>query len=282
MENYVKGYKVFNSDWTCDPTGENPFQYKLGETFETNEEIKIFHKGFHFCKNLIDCLACKRVSPNNKIAEVIALGDVIKGNIFYCTNKIKIERELSWEEVLELTNLGVGNTGLGNTGCYNSGNWNTGKNNEGSLNTGDYNTGRGNTGDKNKGYYNTGFKNSGSFNTGKYNEGNYNTGFKNSGEKNTGNCNLGDSNTGDYNSCNHSTGCFNTNCDEKIRMFNKESDWTYQDWYDSEARFLLNTMDGDRQEWWNGLSAEHKKAILSLPNFDSNIFKRITGIDVTL
>lgn len=35
-----------------------------------------------------------------------------------------------------------------------------------------------------------------------------------------------------------------------------------------------------RQEWWNNLSDNNKNEILSLPNFDADIFKQITGIDV--
>lgn len=35
-----------------------------------------------------------------------------------------------------------------------------------------------------------------------------------------------------------------------------------------------------RQEWWERLSSKEKQEILSLPNFDKEIFKEITGIDV--
>ena len=33
-------------------------------------------------------------------------------------------------------------------------------------------------------------------------------------------------------------------------------------------------------EWWRELSGEDKRTILSIPNFDKDIFKEITGIDV--
>lgn len=36
----------------------------------------------------------------------------------------------------------------------------------------------------------------------------------------------------------------------------------------------------NRQPWWNNLKYKDKKAILELPNFDKDIFKEITGIDV--
>ena len=50
MNNIVKGYKVFNPDWTC-----RGFKYKVGETYEHNGDIKLCGSGFHFCINPIDC-----------------------------------------------------------------------------------------------------------------------------------------------------------------------------------------------------------------------------------
>lgn len=32
--------------------------------------------------------------------------------------------------------------------------------------------------------------------------------------------------------------------------------------------------------WWRNLSARQKKVITSIPNFDKEIFKEITGVDV--
>ena len=44
----------------------------------------------------------------------------------------------------------------------------------------------------------------------------------------------------------------------------------------------LKTVDNTpkRQEWWERLSSKEKQEIVSLPNFDKEIFKEITGIDV--
>ncbi len=36
-----------------------------------------------------------------------------------------------------------------------------------------------------------------------------------------------------------------------------------------------------RQKWWHDLSNKNKNEIMSMPNFDKEIFKEITGIDVT-
>ena len=35
------------------------------------------------------------------------------------------------------------------------------------------------------------------------------------------------------------------------------------------------------RNWWNGMSSKNKAIICSMPNFDANVFKEITGIEVT-
>lgn len=87
----MKGYKVFNSDWTC-----RGFQYEVGKTYEMYETPIICEKGFHFCTELKNCF---NYYPFRflkiKIAEVEALGDCYnKDGEKYCTNKIKIIREI--------------------------------------------------------------------------------------------------------------------------------------------------------------------------------------------
>ena len=49
-EKTVKGYKVFNPDWTC-----RGFQYKVGESYEMDKEPIACERGFHFCERLEDC-----------------------------------------------------------------------------------------------------------------------------------------------------------------------------------------------------------------------------------
>jgi len=34
------------------------------------------------------------------------------------------------------------------------------------------------------------------------------------------------------------------------------------------------------KNWWNGMSSKNKAIICSMPNFDANVFKEITGIEV--
>ncbi len=145
--NQVKGYKVFNPDFTC-----RGFQFEVGKVYEEDVVPSCCDRGFHFCRELKDCFSYYSFNPGNKVAEVVALGDVNESkDNKCCTNKIEIVAEISWEDVLRMVNTGKGNSGLNNTG-----NCNTGYCNTGDRNTGYYNTGDRNTGDYNTGYCNTG------------------------------------------------------------------------------------------------------------------------------
>lgn len=101
-------------------------------------------------------------------------------------------------------------------------------------------------------------------------------------------------------------------------MFNKETDISYERWGLSKAKSILESMptnrlvwvkgvdmtleekednptykttggylktitvtDKAKQEWYDNLKEEDKKEIKNMPNFDADIFKKITGIDVT-
>ena len=231
----IKGYKVFNSDWTC-----RNKQYTCPGKFEEDVELDVCSRGLHFCKKAIDCFNYYDFDSNNHVAEVIAYGKVEEDGDKCCTNKLEIVRELSWHEVLDIVN-----TGKDCTGNRNSGNWNS----------------------------------------------------------------------GDWNKTNYSNGCFNT-IEPKIKLFNKESNLTYNDWVLSDARDLLNKIPTEilewiwfddmseeekeanpiakdtngylkimkshecAQDWWDKLKDTDKKIILGIPNFDREIFKEITGIDV--
>ena len=241
----VKGFKVFNPDWTCRNKA-----YTCPGKFEEDVTPSVCDEGMHFCKKAADCFNYYRFDPENKVAEVVAYGTVAEDGDKCCTDKLEIVREIPWAELLEIVNTGKGCTGL----C-------------------------------------------------------------NSGNRNSGNRNSGDWNSGDWNKCSFSNGCFNTTS-PKIYLFNKPSEWTYEDWLNSEARYLLNQIPGDVLEyiwlsdmtdeekaahpeaettggylkildnsecaviWWRGLSDREKAIITAIPNFDKAIFKEITGIDV--
>lgn len=72
----VKGYKVFNPDWTC--KGK---QYSCPGTFEENVNPSVCNVGMHFCKNAADCFNYYSFDPNNHVAEVIAHGTVAEDGI---------------------------------------------------------------------------------------------------------------------------------------------------------------------------------------------------------
>ena len=276
----VHGYKVFNPDWTC--RGK---QYTCPGKFEEEGELEVCGHGMHFCQIAADCFNYYKFDSDNKVAEVIAYGDVRTEGNKSCTNKLEIVREIPWDEVLRIVNIGKNCTGNRNTGDWNTGNRNTGNRNTGNRNTGNWNTGDRNTGDRN------------------------------TGDWNTGNWNTGDWNTGDWNKSSFNTGCFNTE-EQKITLFNKPSNMTYSEWEMSNARYLLNQIPKDVIEWvyeedmtdeekaahpsykttggylkeldnfecvvtwWNSLNQNQKSVIMAIPNFDKNIFKEITGIDV--
>ena len=280
VQNVVHGFKVFRPDWTCDPTGYNPKQYTCPGKFEEEGELDVCGHGMHFCQTAADCFNYYSFNSENKVAEVIAYGDVRTDGDKSCTDKLEIVREIPWDEVLRIVNIGKNCTG-----CCNTGNWNTGNRNTGDWNTGDWNTG------------------------------NRNTGNRNTGDWNTGNRNTGNWNTGDWNKSSFNTGCFNTE-EQKIMLFNKPSDMTYREWIDSDARYLLNQIPKDVVEWvyeedmtdeekaahptyettggylkvldesecgqlwWGSLSDRRKEIIKAIPNFDAEIFFQCTGVRV--
>ena len=258
VQNVVHGFKVFNPDWTC-----RGFQYEVGKIFEEDVKPSCCDRGFHFCEKAADCFSYYSFNSENKVAEVVALGEVDTDGKKSCTNKIQIVREIPWQELLTIVNTGKDCTGLCNTGDWNTGDCNTGNRNTGDCNTGNRNTGDWNTGDcntgnrntgnrntgnRNTGNCNTGNRNTGDWNTGDCNTGNRNTGNRNTGNRNTGDWNTGDWNTGDWNKSSFNTGCFNTE-EQKIMLFNKPSDMTYNDWLRSDARYLLNQIPKDVVEW---------------------------------
>lgn len=316
------GYKVFNPDWTC-----RDFQYEIGKIYEITGPIKLCKNGFHFCTILADCFNYYTFSPFNKVALIDAFGDILTSeeNSKCCTNKIKIEKELSWSKVLQNVNIVTTshsyypsqyNTGLQNVGRNNSGNRNIGQDNRG-----DYNIGEGNSGNYNIGNYNMGCKNNGDFNWGDYNI----------GDNNRGNGNNGNNNKGDWNRANGCAGCFNTIDNTPSNyFFNRPLPAGYENYSlrkdNSEAYILMTSLNTGtiptpmfyndinlisqrekalhkleieklggyldisepfpiQQCWDNAYSknkAYSKDIIKSIPNFNAEIFKQITGIDVNL
>jgi PPE-repeat protein len=276
----MKGFKVFNPNWTC-----RNFQYEVGQTYEMEASPSLCNRGFHFCQIAADCFGYYEFDLNNKVAEIEALGEIAEEGDKCSTNKIHIIREIPWSELLTTVNSGKGNSGLSNSGDWNSGDWNSGNGNSGNRNSGNGNSG------------------------------NRNSGNGNSGNRNSGNGNSGNRNSGDWNSGNGNSGCFNS-IDHEIHIFDKPSEMTLNEWRNTRAYRLLRNIDfrptdwicesdmsaqekkdhpeyettrgylkdNDTStccvEWWAGLSQNDKCTIQNIPNFDPEKFYDITGIRI--
>lgn len=104
-EEIIKGFKVFRPDWTCSPNG-NTKQYTCPGKFEEEGELDICNHGMHFCQTAADCFNYYSFNSKNKVAEIIAYGDVRTDGYELCTNKLEIVREIPWDEVLRIVNIG--------------------------------------------------------------------------------------------------------------------------------------------------------------------------------
>ena len=286
----MKGYKAFDKNLKC-----RDFQFQIGKTYELNESIVLCQSGFHFCENPFDVYNYYPKESHTRICEIEALGEVKKEGDKSVTNKIKIVKELT---DLEKLDLWIKRT---NSGDWNSGNRNSGHGNSGYGNIGNRNSGYGNIGNRNSGDWNSGNRNSGHGNSGDGNSGDWNIGNRNSGYGNIGNRNSGDWNSGDGNS-----GYFNTTT--PLYLFNKPTHMVYTKELEQRMRslnvkpilqyiyteemteeekinhpyhkvtggFLRKT---DRNDWTKLTDAD-KKFILNLPGYDDEVFKKISGISL--
>ena len=292
---YIKG---FDKDLRC-----RGMQFEVGKEYSTgvaDADISLCtNTVFHFCDSLQKVHTHYSVMPeeDNRFCEIEVLGALVSDDTKCGSNRIRIVREILGDELNIMRGLTDGNTGV-----FNSGNWNSGI-----FNSGDCNSGGRNSGSRNSGIFNSGDCNSGNWNSGSRNSGDWNSGRGNSGSRNSGNWNSGDWNSGNCNS-----GFFCTNS-PKLRLFNKETDFTMEEfikteWYavltsgefnltkwraytdeekaqDERKRFIggeLITIPYKEAcaNWWASLSEKDKAIIKTIPNFDANIFAEITGIDV--
>jgi len=136
----MKGFKGFDKDLKC-----RDMQYEVGKEYKFGDKLEMCNSGFHFCQKITDVHEYYNLKQS-RICEIEAIGEIITDKNKSVTNHIKIIRELSKLEILELVNNGKDNTGLFNSGSRNSGNWNSGDLNSGSRNSGDRNSGDLNSG----------------------------------------------------------------------------------------------------------------------------------------
>ena len=299
--------KGFDEDLKC-----RGYQFEIGKTYEiklpdgyelTKEDL-CSDKVFHYCNSLRKVHGYYSVEPeeNNRFCEIEVLGREVTDGDKCGSNKIKIIREIAEKELDVLRGLINGNTGFFNSGDHNSGNYNSGGRNSRDCNSGNYNSGN----------YNSGYYNSGNCNSGYRNSRDCNSGNRNSGYYNSGSCNSGDYNSGYFNSCDYSSGLFCTQ-DPKVKIFDTETDMTMKevmqtDWYRMLFKYSINLtkwieyIDEEKQfdkdkdliggylntytykeackNWWNKYTDKEKAVIMSMPNFDKDKFKQITGIEV--
>ena len=273
---YIKG---FDKDLRC-----RGMQFEVGKEYSTgvaDADISLCtNTVFHFCDSLRKVHTHYSIIPeeDNRFCEIEVLGAFVSDDTKCGSNRIRIVREILGDELNIMRGLTDGNTGV-----FNSGNRNSGIFNSGDCNSGGRNSGSRNSGDWNSGRGNSGSRNSGNWNSGDWNSGNCNSGF------------------------------FCTNS-PKLRLFNKETDFTMEEfmkteWYavltsgefnltkwraytdeekaqDERKRFIsgeLITIPYKEAcaSWWASLSEKDKAIIKTIPNFDANIFAEITGIDVT-
>ena len=252
----MKGYKVFNPDWTC-----RGFQYEVGKTYTYEGEISLCGSGFHFCPKLADCFSYYAFNGQNKVAEVIAEGETIAqdDDNKAVTNKITIVRELSWHEVLDMVNTGKNCTGLKNSGYCNSGYCNSGYCNSGYYNTGDCNSGYCNSGNYNSGFFNTITPKATFFN--KPTDLSFEKAYALPGmyvlrENFSNNIWITSSIMSDEEKQAHPE---HETCGGYLKVLEYKDAW---------------------REMWDKLSEDEKAAVKALPNFDSDVFYEITGIKV--
>ena len=254
--------KGFDKDLKC-----RGYQFEVGKTYEiklpdgyelTKEDL-CSNKVFHYCDSLrkVHDYYSVESKDHNRFCEVKVLGREVTDGDKCGSNKIKVIREIVGEELDILKGLTDENTG---------------------------------------------FFNSGNFNSGNFNSGNCNSGY----------CNSGYRNSGYFNSCDYSSGLFCTQ-DPKVKIFDIETDMTMKevvrtDWYRMLFKYSLDLIkwientDEEKQfdkdkdliggylktytykeackNWWDKYTDKEKAVIMSMPNFDKDKFKQITGIEV--
>ena len=256
---YMKGYKVFNPDWTC-----KGFKYEVGKKYHCDGKISCCKNGFHFCTKLADCFNYYKFNSNNKVAEIEASGDIDskEGDTKHCASDIEIIREITWYEVLNMINEGKDNTGMCNTGNCNSGIYNSGDCNSGNWNMGNWNTGDWNKTNNNTGCFMTEERTIEMFN-------------KPSGMTYADWERSMARNILSYMPQNIVNIVWT--CAENMSDAEKEA---HPEFETIGGYLHEEEIKADVQSWWDGLSSNDKETVMQLPNFDADIFFECTGIRV--
>ena len=199
--------------------------------------------------------------------------------------------------------LSTGHRSTGNysTGNRSTGNWSTGNWSTGDCSTGDYSIGNRSTGNYSTGNCSTGHLSTGNWSTGNRSTGNWSTGNRSTGNCSTGNWSTGDYSTGHFSTVDHSGfGAFNKPCTPEEWNSSEMPSFLYFDlviWiysrdmtnkqkennpsHETTGGFLkvYNYKKAFRKAWKSAIPEDREK-IFKLPNFDAEVFKQISGIDV--
>ena len=91
----MRGYKALNEDMS---TKYGNMTYELNKEYEIEGNPIICEKGYHFCTELINVF--NYYPLDSRVFEVDTLdGEIIKKGDKYCTNRIKLIREVYKEEI---------------------------------------------------------------------------------------------------------------------------------------------------------------------------------------
>lgn len=246
------GYKGFNvkEDGTlyC-----RDMTFKVGDMAEVKGPLVICKNGIHFCWNLNDVNDYYNLR-DSVICEVEPLGEIVADidGKKCCTNKLKIKRMLTKEEVLKISNTGNENTGYINSGDCNSGD----------CNSGDWNSGNWNSGDCNSGNWNSGFFN-----------------------ENENKCYIFDK-LSDMTVLQFRNSRFYEALNSVPFILTEWVEYTEEEKKADKAKALIGgylkkyEYKEACKTWWDKLSDKNKKIIQEIPNFDAEKFYRITGIRI--
>ena len=255
---YIKG---FDKDLKC-----RGFQFEVGKVYDTGytEGLELCSNTvFHFCDSLDkvhEYYSC--IDEENRYCEIEVLGELIYNGNKCGSNKIKILREITGEELDNLKGHKNGNTGLFNIGRNNSGYANSGDNNSGNCNSGDNNSGNANSGDWNK-------------------------------------C---DGSNGIFCTEEPTIRIFDKDTDMTLNEFRKSkygkalrsvklklTEWikyTEEEMKENKNKRLIGGYLKEYSykeacaNWWDSMTDENKEIIKSIPNFDKDKFEDITGIRI--
>jgi len=144
----MNGFKGFKKGLVCDPTGNKPFQYEYGKSYEIDGEISVCENGFHFCElphqvfnyyapgtsefakvvgsgqldtSKSDKVACSKI----EILSPISVSEMVENSVKCFFEKFKFEEKINAADAIKAGNYGsanAGDNGVANAGNYGSAN----------------------------------------------------------------------------------------------------------------------------------------------------------------